>query len=89
MMWLLIVYLLAVNTAGLLTMAVDKKRSATGAWRIPEKVFFLLSIAGGSFGTLAGMYLFHHKTRHWYFVVFIPMILVLQIVLVLILVTVI
>ena len=89
MIWLLISYLIVINAAGLLVMAIDKKRSATGAWRIPEKAFFLISIAGGSVGTLCGMYLFHHKTRHWYFVVFIPVILILQIILVLVLVTVI
>ena len=25
------------------------------------------------------MYLFHHKTKHWYFVVFIPVIMAVQI----------
>ena len=28
---------------------------------------------------VAGMYLFHHKTKHWYFVVGMPAILILQI----------
>ncbi|MBR1635420.1 MAG: hypothetical protein IJ682_10220 [Lachnospiraceae bacterium] len=28
--------------------------------------------------TLAGMYIFHHKTKHWYFVTGMPLILVLQ-----------
>ncbi|MBR1635512.1 MAG: DUF1294 domain-containing protein [Lachnospiraceae bacterium] len=49
-------------------------------WRIPEKTLFLVSIAGGSIGTLAGMYIFHHKTKHWYFAVGMPLILVLQVV---------
>jgi uncharacterized membrane protein YsdA (DUF1294 family) len=35
---------------------------------------------GGSIGTWAGMYLFRHKTKHWYFVVGMPAILILQIV---------
>ena len=30
--------------------------------------------------TLAGMYIFHHKTKHWYFVAGMPLILVLQVV---------
>ena len=60
-------------------MGADKKKAQKGAWRIPEKVFFIVSILGGSLGTWAGMYIFRHKTKHWYFVVFIPLILALQI----------
>ena len=44
-----------------------------------KKTLFLVSILGGSAGTWAGMYLFHHKTKHWYFVVGMPAILILQI----------
>ena len=40
---------------------------------------FLSAIIGGSIGAIAGMYLFHHKTRHWYFVIGMPAILVAQI----------
>lgn len=47
-------------------------------WRIPEKVLFGVSLLGGSAGTWAGMYLFRHKTKHWYFVVGMPLILVCQ-----------
>ena len=86
MIWILVVYLLLINIVGFICMGVDKSRSVTGAWRIPEKAFFLLSAIGGSLGCLIGMYLFRHKTKHWNFVVFIPMILVIQVILALILV---
>lgn len=62
-------------------MRIDKQRAIKKKWRIRERTMFLTALAGGSLGTLAGMYLFHHKTRHWYFVLFMPLILVLQIVL--------
>ena len=39
----------------------------------------LLALIGGSVGAIAGMWLFHHKTRHWYFVLGLPAILALQI----------
>ena len=42
-------------------------------------MLFLVSILGGSIGTWAGMYVFRHKTRHWYFVIGMPLILILQI----------
>jgi uncharacterized membrane protein YsdA (DUF1294 family) len=68
------------NIIGLLVMGVDKAKAKKHAWRIPEKTLFLVSVLGGSVGTWAGMYLFRHKTKHWYFVIGMPAILVVQIV---------
>ena len=79
---LILGYLAIVNIAGLAVMGIDKAKAIKGAWRIPEKTLFLFSIIGGSIGTWAGMYLFHHKTKHWYFVIGMPAILVLQLVIV-------
>ena len=77
----LLIYLLIINILAILVMGLDKKRARNQAWRIPEKTLFFLSIIGGSLGSVAGMYLFHHKTRHWYFVIGMPLILVAHIVL--------
>ncbi|MCI8853347.1 MAG: DUF1294 domain-containing protein [Lachnospiraceae bacterium] len=74
-------YLLAVNILAFSSMGSDKKRARQGRWRIPEKTLFLLALLGGSIGSLAGMHIFRHKTRHWYFRYGIPAILVLQVVL--------
>ena len=71
-------YLAIMNLIGISLMMIDKRRAIRHAWRIPEKTLFLVSILGGSVGTWAGMYLFHHKTKHWYFVVGMPAILILQ-----------
>lgn len=59
-------------------MGIDKHRARTRQWRIPERVLFGAALLGGSAGAWAGMYLFHHKTRHWYFVVGMPLILTVQ-----------
>jgi uncharacterized membrane protein YsdA (DUF1294 family) len=69
------------NIAGLAVMGIDKSRAKHHEWRIQEKTLFLVSLLGGSIGTWAGMYIFRHKTKHWYFVVGMPAILILQIVL--------
>lgn len=61
-------------------MGVDKSKARKGARRIPEKTLFLYSIIGGSLGSWAGMYLFRHKTKHWYFVIFMPLILIAHII---------
>ena len=72
-------YILVMNILGVLVMAVDKRKAVKKKWRIPEKQLFLVSLLGGSIGTLTGMYLFRHKTKHWYFVVGMPLILIIQV----------
>lgn len=73
-----ILYLCIINLAAFFLMASDKRRARKGLWRIPEKTLFLSAVLGGSAGALLGMYIFHHKTRHWYFVIGMPLILILQ-----------
>ncbi len=77
----LVGYLIAVNLIGFAAMGMDKHRAKKRKWRIPEVRLFLFAAIGGSLGSWLGMYVFRHKTRHWYFVVGIPVILALQIVL--------
>ena len=76
---LVIGYFFIVNIIGFLLMGIDKKKAIQNQWRIPEKSLFLCSILGGSIGTWAGMYAFRHKTKHWYFVIGMPLILFLQV----------
>ena len=78
--WTVVVYLVLINVVTFITFGVDKSRARKHAWRIPEKTLFFLAIIGGSVGAIAGMYFFRHKTRHWYFVIGMPLILILQIV---------
>ena len=77
-MKLFAIYLVVMNVLGVSVMWSDKRRARLHRWRIPEKVLFGVSLLGGSAGTWAGMYLFRHKTKHWYFVVGMPLILVCQ-----------
>lgn len=76
--WYVSGYLLLMNLIGIAVMGMDKSKARKHQWRIPEKTLFTVSILGGSVGTWAGMYLFRHKTKHWYFVIGMPLILVLQ-----------
>ena len=72
-------YLLLINLVAFLLMGLDKRRARRNRWRISEKTLFLSAVLGGSAGALVGMYLFHHKTRHWYFRYGLPALLALQI----------
>lgn len=71
-------YLIVLNLAGICSMGMDKQRAKKGAWRIPERTLFLIAILGGSPGSILGMYLFRHKTKHKQFVIGLPVILALQ-----------
>lgn len=75
---LLLGYLIGINLVGFCLMAADKRRARKHRWRISEHTLFAAAILGGSLGAILGMYLCHHKTKHWYFVVGMPLILVLQ-----------
>lgn len=77
---ILVSYLIIINIAGFLSMYVDKQKARKHKYRIPEKVLFLFAIFGGSLGSILGMQICRHKTKHWYFVVFMPLILILQLV---------
>ena len=76
------IYLGVVNIIGFSMMGIDKNRARRKAWRIPEAQFFLVALIGGSIGTTVGMFVFRHKTKHWYFAVGMPVILAVQIALV-------
>lgn len=74
----LLIYLAVINLVTFAVYGIDKARARRGAWRIPEKTLFLLPLLGGSLGALLGMRVFHHKTKHWYFVWGVPAILLAQ-----------
>ena len=77
-MELIALFLLFMNILGFALMFSDKKRARRGDWRIRERTLFLVAVFGGSLGSILGMRLFHHKTKHWYFVLGMPLILFLQ-----------
>lgn len=77
----LFLYLLIINAVGFLLMLIDKQKARRGAWRIPEATLMGVAFIGGSIGSIAGMYLFRHKTRHPKFTLGIPIILIGQIIL--------
>ena len=76
----MLVYLFLINAAGFVLMLTDKRKARKKLWRIPEATLLLVAVFGGSIGSLLGMYMFRHKTKHLKFTVGIPVILVLQII---------
>lgn len=70
---------LIMNIVSFALMAADKRRAAKGEWRVRERTLFLVTaLMGGIGGTLAMLKL-RHKTKHWYFRIFFPVLAVLQV----------
>lgn len=73
-----IYYLVFINLIGFLSMVIDKRRAIKHEYRISEKMLFIIALIGGSIGSLIGMNIMHHKTKHCYFKYGIPSILCVQ-----------
>ena len=77
-----VLYLIIINLIGFFAMWIDKVKARNGSWRIPENTLFMITLLGGGFGTIAGMYKFRHKTKKLRFTICFPVILLTEIVLV-------
>ena len=82
--WQIIVlaYIFVMSVVGFISMGADKQKAKKGKWRTPEATLFIIALLGGALGSVIGMHVFRHKTKHWYFALFMPLILVAQIALV-------
>lgn len=78
-------YIIVLNLFSLFLMYRDKKKAQKNKWRIRESTLFLFALLGGSVGVFLGMKWFRHKTKHFSFRLFIPIIIFIQIVFVLLL----
>ena len=82
MLKFLIPYLLLINFIGFWSMRQDKFKAITRSQRTPERRLFLYALLGGSIGSLWGMHVYRHKTKHASFTLGMPAILSLQLLLV-------
>jgi len=69
------------NLIAFALMGIDKHRAKAGKWRIKEVTLFLVTALFGGLGGTLGMYVFRHKTKHWYFKIGFPVLLIIQIIL--------
>ena len=70
--------LAVMNLISLFLMRHDKRCAKQGKRRVPEKTLFLAAALFGALGGTLGMFVFRHKTKHWYFRVFFPLMLLVQ-----------
>lgn len=74
------IYLAIASLVGFASMGLDKWKAIHRAWRIPEATLFMICILGGSLGSTLGMFVFRHKTKHWYFRWGFPVILAIHVI---------
>lgn len=74
-------YLLVINIISFILMYVDKKKAINHQWRISEHTLMMISLIGGSIGTILGMKIFRHKTKHVKFYIGVPIIFFIQLIL--------
>ena len=75
------IFLIIMNAIGLLLMLVDKARARKKLRRISEINLLVVAICGGALGSIVGMCIAHHKTKHKKFTIGLPIILAVQIIL--------
>lgn len=68
----------ALNVISCILVGLDKQKARLNKLRISEKTFFILAVCFGATGVYAGMLIFHHKTKKWYFQFGIPLLLILN-----------
>ena len=66
------------NLISFFLMRYDKQCAKKGKRRVPERTLFLCAGMFGALGGTAAMWIFRHKTKHWYFRLFFPLMLVIQ-----------
>ncbi|KKQ52540.1 MAG: hypothetical protein US70_C0008G0027 [Parcubacteria group bacterium GW2011_GWD2_38_11] len=76
-LFIVIVFFGVINLLAFFIMLLDKNKSKkAGAERISEGLLFFMATVFGSVGVYTGMIAFHHKTKKWYFIVGIPMLII-------------
>lgn len=78
-------YMILINFIGFISMGMDKYRAVKKKWRVKEGTLFFIAGIGGSFGSILGMHIFHHKSsrkkfRLGFFVLLLIQVLVLAVV---------
>lgn len=73
-------YIIIINVIAFILMGIDKRKAIKHKWRVSEKTLWITAIIGGSVGSIIGMRMFSHKTKHRQFTVGMPFILIIQVV---------
>jgi uncharacterized membrane protein YsdA (DUF1294 family) len=74
-----VLFIAVINTCSFLLMGYDKAKAKSKGQRVSEKTLLSVAFFGGAFGSLFGMKVFRHKTKHLQFKYGVPLLVVLNI----------
>ncbi len=76
---IVLVIFTVMNLFGFFLCLKDKRAAKKDSWRVSEKSMFLSALCWGGIGVYLSMLLFRHKTKHWYFMIGIPVCIAINI----------
>ena len=77
-----VLYLSVINLITLIAFGLDKLFAVRKQFRVSEKALLLCALCLGAIGAYAGMKVFRHKTRHIQFKVFVPIMVIFNLIIV-------
>lgn len=78
-MYVMPIYLFAINLFAFLLMGRDKKKAVQHKYRISERTLWTVAFLFGAPGMFIGMQMFRHKTKHSSFKYGLPILSILEI----------
>lgn len=69
----MIYYYIIINIIAFLIYGIDKRKAIKKKWRISEKTLLGISFLGGSMGSILAMFIFKDKTKHYQFLILVPL----------------
>lgn len=77
--YIFIAYFIAINVLGIIINCADKFKAKHGKWRIKEQTLWIVGLLGGAPFSYITMKTIRHKTKHKSFMIFMPILSVIQI----------
>lgn len=75
---ILTIYLFIINLIAIVITVYDKRASVKHKWRVRESTLLIVSALGGSVAMYITMRIIRHKTKHYKFMLGIPLIFIFQ-----------
>ena len=74
-----IAFFATINVFSIIYFGLDKRKAQKNQQRIPERSLLIMTLFGGTIGSILGMLLFNHKIAKKSFVIKILLIIIIQI----------
>lgn len=76
---IILIYFVLINVLSFLINCIDKYKAKHNKWRIKESTLWFFGLVGGATGGYFAMQLIRHKTKHKSFMIFMPILMIIQI----------